>query len=168
MNELMNLRTRADLWWQERRGVLLGLFKNPMFFVLGVRISQPDPQTVQLRLPWGKPQKLLASEVPLSLVLGCAEMAIQLHLRQFAVFAPVNARVIGAEVDLPRPLNQALEIRLKSNWPDWEELRLELAHREVVREFDVPLWAADGRTVGNVKVRVRLKALQRLLSPSRN
>src|SRR4051812_37049960 len=120
MNELTNLRTKADLWWQERRGILKGIFKNPLFFALGVRISQPDSQTVHLRLPWGKKQRLLASEVPLSLVVGCAEMALQLHLRQFQVFAAVTTQITSAEVELPKSLDQGLEIRLKSTWPEWE------------------------------------------------
>jgi hypothetical protein len=158
MNELTNLRTKADLWWQERRGLIHGLFKNPLFLILGVRISQPDAQSVNLRLPWGKPQRLLASEIPLSLVLGCAEMALQLHMRQFAVFAPVQASVTSAEVTLPKVLNQPLELKLKSTWPEWEELRLELAKvKELDREYNIPLWTTDARTLGNVKIHVRLK-----------
>jgi hypothetical protein len=166
MYELTNLRTKADLWWQERRGLIKGLFKNPLFLALGVRISQPDAQSVNLRMPWGKTQRLLASEIPLSLVLGCAEMALQLHLRQFEVFAPIRSHVVSAEVELPRPLSQSLEMKLKSSWPEWEELRLELAKRELMtREFNIPLWAVDGRTLGNVKIQVQMSGRKHLLPP---
>src|SRR4051812_40888228 len=103
MNELMNFKTKADLWWQERRGLLRGIFKNPLFFALGVRVHQPDSQTVLLRLPWTKTQQVLASEIPMSLVIGCAEMALHLHIRQFQIFSPVNLQIVGAELELPRP-----------------------------------------------------------------
>lgn len=168
MSELMNIKTKADLWWQERRGFLKGLFKNPLFLALGVRISQPDAQTVILRLPWGKTQKFLASEIPMSILLGSAEMALQLHLRQFQIFSPVNIQFLGADLEVPRPLDQAAEIRLRSTWPEWEELRLELAKNEsVVREYIIPLWAHDSRTLGTVVIRVCMQAV-RFLPPTRD
>src|ERR1700685_2447780 len=108
MNELdyfkNNFRTKADLWWQERRGLLTGLFKNPLFFALGVRVSQPDAQTVVLRMPWNRAQRLLASEIPMSILVGTAEMALQMHLRQFQVYTPVRLQIVAADVDLPHPL----------------------------------------------------------------
>lgn len=159
MNELMNFKTKADLWWQERRGLLRGIFKNPLFFALGVRISQPDGQTVHLRLPWSKTQKVLASEIPMALLVGCAEMALQLHIRQFQVFSPVNIQIVGAELELPRPLDQAIEIRLKATWPEWEELRLELARaQKLERDFVMPLWSENNRTLGTVVIRVQLQS----------
>jgi len=159
MNELMNFKTKADLWWQERRGLLRGIFRNPLFFALGVRIFQPDTQTVHLRLPWSKTQKILASEIPMSLVIGCGEMALQLHLRQFQVFSPVTIQIIGAELELPRPLDQAIEIRLKSSWPEWEQLRLELARSEKLeRDFVMPLWSEGNRTLGTVIIHVVLQS----------
>jgi hypothetical protein len=140
------------------------LFRNPLFLALGVRITQPDAQTVILRLPWSKTQKLLASEIPMAIVVGCAEMVLQLHLRQFQVFSPVRAEILGVEVDLPRPLAQPIEIRMRSTWPEWEELRLSMARTEVFeRDFVLPLWNGDGRTLGTVKLRVRLES-DRLLT----
>lgn len=166
MNELMNFKTKADLWWQERRGYLKGIFKNPLFFALGVRIYQPDGQTVHLRLPWTKAQKLLASEIPMSLLIGCGEMALHLHLRQFQVFSPVNIQIVGAEIELPRPLDQSVEIRLKSTWPEWEELRLELARSDKLeRDFVMPLWSQGNRTLGTIIVRVVLQSRRFLSSP---
>jgi hypothetical protein len=168
MNELMNFKTKADLWWQERRGFLRGIFKNPLFFALGVRVYQPDSQTVHLRLPWTKTQKILASEIPMSLVIGCAEMALQLHIRQFQIFAPTNMQIVGAELELPRPIDQAIEIRIKSSWPEWEQLRLELASVEKLeRDFVMPLWNQGNRTLGTVIIHTVLQS-SRLLPPSRN
>jgi hypothetical protein len=165
MNELMNFKTKAELWWHERRGLLRGVFKNPLFFALGVRVMQPDAQTVHLRLPWGKPQKILASEVPMSLVMGCAEMALQLHLRQFQVFSPVSIQIVGAEIELPRSLDRSIEIRMKSSWPEWEELRLQLARVEKLeRDYVMPLWSEGNRTLGTVIVRVILQGNRRYLS----
>lgn len=159
MNELMNFKTKADLWWQERRGYLRGIFKNPLFFALGVRISEPDGQTVHLRLPWNKTQKLLASEIPMSLLVGCAEMTLQLHIRQFQVFCPVNLQIVGAEIELPHPLDQAIGIRLKATWPEWEELRLELARgQKLERDFVMPLWSENHRTLGTVVIRALLQS----------
>jgi hypothetical protein len=168
MNELMNFKTKADLWWQERSALLRGIFKNPLFFALGVRVYQPDGQTVHLRLPWTKTQKLLASEIPMSLVIGCAEMALQLHIRQFQIFSPSTMQIIGAEVELPRPLDQAIEIRLKSSWPDWEQLRLELAQVEKLEhDFVMPLWNEGNRTLGTVIIHTVLQS-PRYLSEAKN
>lgn len=160
----MNFKMKADLWWQERRGFLKGLFRNPLFLALGVRFLQPDGQTVVLRLPWNKTQKLLASEIPMAILVGSSEMALQLHLRQFSVYSPVTCRVLGVELELANPVEQSIEIRLKSSWPEWEQLRLELARLEMVdREFTLPIWSADERTLGSCRIRTRLQA-QRLLS----
>lgn len=166
MNELSNLRTKADLWWQERRGLLAGLFKNPLFLALGVKVTQPDPQTVVLRLPWKRQQRLLASEIPMSVLIGTAEMAIQMHLRQFQVYSPVRLQIVSAEIDLPQPLDQAIEIRMKSTWPEWEEMRLQLCRTPMVeRDFVLPIWNANGRTLGSVTLRGVLRSDRLLASP---
>lgn len=167
MNELSNFKNKADLWWQERRGLLTGLFRNPLFFALGVRISQPDPHSVVLRLPWNRKQRLFASEIPMSILIGTAEMVLQMHLRQFQVYSPVRMQVVAAEVDLPQPLDQAIEIRMKSAWPEWEELRLQLcASPEVKREFVLPIWNGYGRTLGSVVLRGVLRSDRLLASTS--
>lgn len=168
MNELTNFKTKADLWWQERRGLIKGVFKNPLFFALGVRITQPDPQTVVLRLPWNKAQRMLASEIPMSILVGIGEMALQTHLRQFQVFAPVRLQVSNAEVELQQPLDQPIEIRLKSTWPEWEELRLQLGREaSVERQFVLPIWNSNGRTLGSIALRGVLRS-DRLLASAPN
>ena len=91
MNELMNFKTKADLWWQERRGLLKGIFKNPLFFALGVRIFQPDGQTVHLRLPWNKTQKLLAIVVILQLVILAGQWLEGPRMLPAAQAEPFNA-----------------------------------------------------------------------------
>lgn len=157
MNELANLKTKADLWWQTQRGVFSGVLKNPLFFLLGVRVSQPDSQTVHLKMPWGKVQRILASEVPFSMIVGCAEMALRLHFRQFEVFAPIRVEVVTIEAELPKAIDQAFEFRLKTKWLDWEELRVELAKvRTVDRDYYMPLWGENNSIAGSVKIRTRL------------
>jgi hypothetical protein len=165
MNEVTSLRMKADLWWAERRGWLKGMFKNPLFLALGVRVSRPDPQTVHLRLPWGKPQRLLAAEIPMAILVGSAEMALTLHLSQFEIFAPVLARVSGVDIELPKRLDQSVEFRIRSTWEEWEALRLELvSESSITKDFVFPIWSQDNRTLGTVTLRTNLQIPRYLTS----
>lgn len=157
MKEIREITNRAADWLRQRQSLLVSFGKDPLIYLLGLRLRRRGESGWAVRLPWSRPQRLFYSEVPQSFLTAMAEVAVNIQKEQAQIYFPFEMEIFATESEFHTRLGEPVEVRFQPLWPEIERLRLELAKDKVLERTEtMTFWSRNNRTVGTILLRLRL------------